>query len=385
MGVRPARKVRKVAILLDLATQATRRVVGGIVNFAATRGNWEISTLLPIGLPVIDDQPPLAFEGVISSYATAQWKDHPHVVYVSTPAEICDGPTVCPDNSEIGWLAARHMLSLGLPHYAYVGIKGNPWSRDRGASYCRELSGAGHKCRAFYYENLDWVRGFRFDPLLSDWLLALPRPCSVFCADDIVASHVSNTAQQVGLLIPEQLAVLGVNDDDLCCSAVYPALSSIGVQGAEIGYEAAQALDLLMSGAFVPNKVLRYVRPSGVVVRGSTEIMGYSDQLVCEALRLIRGRAMSEPITVQQVSDELRISRQHLLRLFASVVGRSPKDEIDLVRTERLRDLLLNSTFPIKQISHEMGFLDPAELSRFCRRTLGKSPREVRQDRPLPV
>jgi LacI family transcriptional regulator len=178
--------------------------------------------------------------------------------------------------------------------------------------------------------------------------------------------------------VPEQVALLGVNDDDLACASTVPPLSSIRPNSEQIGYEAARQLDRGMAGKPAGKPTVTRIAPQEVVQRGSTLVMGYDDPVVCDAMRLIQIRAPREPVMVDQIAAELRVQRQQLNRAFYDCVGHSPKQEIDRVRGERLRAMLMSTSMPMKQIAYEMGFGSPSQLIRFCRRVHSRTPLELR-------
>ncbi|HEX3357022.1 MAG TPA: substrate-binding domain-containing protein [Tepidisphaeraceae bacterium] len=353
----------------------------GVAKYASERGNWSIVVAhdQPEFYVVLGDDDYGKLDGIVAGYA---WERLPQidcpVVYAHTPDRPNTAPTVCADNTEIGRLAAAHLMSLGLPYVAFVGIETNAFSYERQHGFERELK---IHCRQAQLPLLfsNWHEMMHGTRKLKSWLSTLLLPCAVFCADDRIASVVVSAARQSNIQVPERLAILGVNDDDLACASTVPALSSIRINGDLIGYEAARQLDRSMSGESPNRRVVVRIPPKEVVQRGSTRVMGFDDLTVCEAMRLIQARAIREPVVVDQIAAQLGVHRQQLNRSFVECVGHSPKNEIDRVRGDRLRALLLSSAMPIKQIAYEMGFGSPSQLIRFCRRMYSKTPLELRE------
>ena len=374
------RSERRVGVFLNLLTHLTRSIAAGFTRYASKKGNWSV-VLVHEGTDfqvVLGDDDFSTLDGLIVGYA---WEKLPPVkcpvVYAHTPGGPPSGPTVCPDNNGIGRLGADHLLSLGLPYFAFVGLQTLGFSVERQQGFEQALA-AHHRTTQPPMLFATWHEMAHGASAIKQWLSSLLLPCAVFCADDRVAGTVAAAAREAGVQVPEQLAILGVNDDDLACTATIPALSSIRINGEQIGYEAARLLERSMLGKEPRRPTLIRVPPSEVVQRGSTQILGYDDLAVCEAMRLIRTRAPHEPVTVDQIAAELRVHRQQLSRSFSACVGHPPKEEIDRVRADRIRALLIGSEMPVKQIAYDMGFSSPSQLIRFCHRILGKSPSELR-------
>jgi LacI family transcriptional regulator len=371
---------RRVGVFLNLLTKHTRSIAAGVALYASERGNWSITVAQNLAdfYVLIGEDDLAQLDGIIAGYS---WERLPRVeapiVFALTPDQSNSSATVCADNMAIGRLAASHLLSLGLPYFAFVGVERHTFSRERQQGFEQGLADRRRKALPplLFSSWHDLVHGAE---KLKHWLPTLLFPCAVFCADDRVASGVAGAARGLRIQVPEELAVLGVNDDDLACASTVPALSSIHPNSEQIGYEAARQLDHIMSGVSPNTCTVTRIAPQQVIQRGSTLVMGYDDPVVCEAMRLIQIRAPREPVMVDQIAAELRVQRQQLHRSFYECVGHSPKQEIDRVRGERLRALLLSTTMPMKQVAYEMGFGSPSQLIRFCRRVHSKTPLEIR-------
>lgn len=373
---------RRVGVFLNLLTKHTRNIAAGFVKYASERGNWSVVVAQnTAGLRVVLGDDNLGkLDGVIAGYEQEQLPpDHGAIVYVLTPDRPTNVPTVCSDNLAIGQLAASHLVSLGLPYLSFVGVEPHAFSRERQEGFERELKSRRRTALPPLLFT-SWDELTHGAERVRAWLRTLLLPCAVFCADDHMAATVAAGARRLRIQVPEQLAILGANDDDLACASTAPALSSIRLNGEQIGYEAARQLDRSMSGEPPGRPTILRIPPEEVVQRGSTLVMGYDDPVVCEAMRLIQMRAPSEPIMVDQIAAELRIQRQQLNRSFSDCVGHSPKQEIDRVRGERLRALLMSTTMPMKQIAYDMGFGSASQLIRFCRRVHAKTPLEIRRN-----
>jgi LacI family transcriptional regulator len=214
---------------------------------------------------------------------------------------------------------------------------------------------------------------------LAGWIAGLPRPCGVLCPSDEVAHYALTAARAARRRVPEDLAVLGVDNDEVLCELSSPALASID-QGAEkIGYAAAELLDRLMRGEAVPESPV-VVPPTRVVSRRSAELLAVDDPAVSGALAFIRER-FGEPIQVQDVADHVAVSRSSLQRRFRERMDRTVHQELVRVRMERAKLLLLETDQTLPQIAAACGLNYGSHLSLLFRRVTGQSPSTFRAQR----
>jgi LacI family transcriptional regulator len=211
---------------------------------------------------------------------------------------------------------------------------------------------------------------------LAAWVAALPKPIAVLAANDVCGTRLIDACRSANIRIPEQVAVLGVDNDEVLCRLTSPPLSSIDLDTSTIGYQAAQLLDDLMNGRPSPADS-QWMLPRAVVGRQSTDAMAIEDEDLAEALSFIREYAC-QGIGVDDVLQRVTISRATLERKFAAGLGRTPGSEILRVRLERIRHLLHETTYPLDRIAALTGFKNPAHLSVVFKRETGHSPREYR-------
>ena len=214
---------------------------------------------------------------------------------------------------------------------------------------------------------------------MTRWLEGLPKPCGVMACDDYRAIAVIAACDRLGLRVPEDVAVLGVNDDDLSCRITRPPLTSLPLPGYDIGYTAASLIDRALAGEALPAQVLR-LPSEPIVVRESTDVLHYSHADVVAAVRQIRREAGRRPVTVEDLADAVGVTPRTLQDHFQQDLGRTPKQEIDRVRTRVLRQKLLQTDWPIKQIAFHTGFASPAEFSRYFKRQTGLTPNGFRAE-----
>jgi LacI family transcriptional regulator len=289
--------------------------------------------------------------------------------------------TVAIDDVEIGRLAARHLIEQQFRYFAFVGVR-QPWSQDRGKGFAHVLQSAGFEPDVFlvrhHAEQLRVHQGvLPVDPEMQRWLTSLPRPCGLFVANDAWGVEVAGTCALAGLHVPEDVAIVGADDDDLRCEMAQPELSSVAVPWRRIGFTAAEALVRYMDdpGKFHP--ALQLVPPTEVVVRQSSDVVAVSDPDLSSALRYIRRHA-DQPMGVPDVLRAVPVDRRRLERLFRTALGRSPLAEIYRVKADRAKLLLAQTDWSIPVVADKCG-ISPKEFARVFRKTTGQMPTEYRQ------
>jgi LacI family transcriptional regulator len=274
----------------------------------------------------------------------------------------------------IGRLAADHVLERGFRNVAYCGFEGEAWCDAR-------LAGVRQRVEPCAVFRTPW-RGIREHAwqeerdLIAAWLGGLPRPLAVVTCNDVRGHHVLDACRTLGLAVPEEVAVVGVDNAETFCSLCDPPLSSVVPDAERIGYEAAELLQRLMCGESArPNA--RSIPPRGIVVRQSSDSIAISDPDVARAVRFIRENA-HHPIGVEDVLHRTGISRSTLERRFRAALGRSPHDEIQRYRLGRVKKLLGETDWSLARIAEEAGY-DHAEymMVQFKRET-GLTPTQWR-------
>jgi LacI family transcriptional regulator len=265
------------------------------------------------------------------------------------------------DNAAVGRLAAEHLRGRGFRHLAYYGPPDERWSEERQA-------GAGatwfHPSRSGAWEPQQ--------EQLRRWLAGLPKPLGLVAANDIHGLRALDACRRGGLAVPEQVAVVGADEDAELCELSDPPLSSVAFNPERVGFEAAALLDALMRGERAPRKPM-LVPPLGVTARQSTDILAIEDPYVARALHVIRRHAC-DGITVKEILGDIPLSRRSFEHRFARLLGRTPKDEIQRVRIERAKVLLAGTDLKAARISEQLGFHQPAYFSAVFRRETGSTP-----------
>jgi LacI family transcriptional regulator len=211
----------------------------------------------------------------------------------------------------------------------------------------------------------------------------LPTPVGLMAAYDGLARRAVDACALVGRRVPDQVAALGVDNDEVVCEMASVPVSSVAVAAQRIGYEAAALVDRMIAGRDRDLRLIQ-VPPLSIVTRMSTDHLAVSDPLVTEAIRYIRGHA-DQPINVEDVAGALRVSRRNLEQRFSHVLRRSPAAEIRRAHIERACNLLETTDTPLGQVALMSGLADGPSLSRFFRREMGMNPSQYRSSRRLGV
>ena len=288
-------------------------------------------------------------------------------------------PWVETDDEAIARLALDHLLERGFRHMAFYGLTDYHWSLWRCENFVRLAKDAGCDCSVHMVKQrgdraADWAAEQRD---LARWVRQLPKPVGVLACFDIRGRQLLDACRTVGVRVPDDVAVLGVDNDTVLCELSDPALSSIAPDTLRTGYLAAQLLDEMMAKR--PVAAVPYlIKPVGVVARRSTDALAIADEEVSRAVRFIRENAC-EGITVEHVLQAVPLSRRVLESRFRRLLGRTPHREILRCRIERAKELLRGTDLPLKTIAARVGIPHLEYLSVTFKRTTGQTPGEYRR------
>lgn len=374
-----------VAVLVDTATGWGRRLVRGVVNYSQ-RGCWYLwiksgGQESPLWLP-----PDWRGDGIIARIGTqaaarrvrAAGVPAVNISAIELPA--VDFPRVATDLVAAGRLAAEHLLDRGFVHFAYYGLTHRAYVDRHYHGFAQAVAPVCNDC-PFFGTTFDAGAGARTawstrQRGLARWLNTLAKPVAVVTWTTELGRELIHACRREGLLVPEQVAVLAADNDDLLCEACSPSLSGMALTSERIGFAAAELLDRLMGGEPPPGGPL-LLEPTGVVARQSTDTLAVNDPDLACALAFIRSHA-TEPIRVQDVLREVPVSRRWLERRFREVLGRGPAAEIRRVRLARAKRLLAETDLPIPEVARLAGFSSREYLAAVFASELNLSPRQYR-------
>jgi LacI family transcriptional regulator len=389
---RSQRNVPRVALLIETSNAYGRGLLGGIAEYVQAHRPWSIY------LPEMGRADEAAVrrlrgwrgDGILvraesPSLARAVRSASRAVVDLSAAGLLPGTAVVHSDVRLEAKLAFEHLWERGFRHLGFCGVSDYRWVRWQEDRFCELASAAGTKVSTYVKPlRLMRARGWTADRnALAAWLAKLPKPLGIFACYDLRGQQVLEACRSLGLRIPDEVAVIGVDDDVVRCSLSDPPLSSVAPNTRLVGYLAAETLAGMMAGKKVEAS-MRLVPPLGVSARRSTDSIALPDKDVSDALRFIRDHCC-ETITVESVLQRVPLSRRSFEARFLRLVGRTPHAEILRCRLEQARRLLSNTDLPIKTIARDVGAATPEYLSVLFRRMLNTTPSGYRESLQLPL
>lgn len=281
------------------------------------------------------------------------------------------------DAVEVATMAANHLLERRFRHFAYLGVEGRAWSQRREREFASQLAKSGFEPHVYPLPQKAGDRVWEKEQaLIVEWLRKLPKPVGLFACNDDRGREVLEACRLMNLRVPEDVAVLGVDNDEVFCGLAYPPLSSVALNAETAGYRAAELLDGMMQGT-IRNPQRIQVEALGVVTRRSTDIVAVEDEDVATALQYIH-REQGRNISVESVVQEVAVSRRNLEKRFRDTIGRTILEEIQITRLERAKRLLLETTYPVSKVAELAGFGTTGYFIQFFQSRVGKTPRRYR-------
>jgi LacI family transcriptional regulator len=379
--------VRRIALLMGQDLSFCRDAIRGIRAYAMQKSGWMFRNG-PAELQIVPYLRDWRPHGIIANLflpevARQVVKLRKPVVDTACTLDELVGrvPSVDVDHTAVGRLAADHFIERGFVHFAFFGSGTARYSKMREESYRRRLAEAGFEVSCCYGEYVHCVpatTGWKaIEQKARQWLRQLPNPVAVFVSNDVPARNLADMCGQLRLRVPDQVAILGVDDDELECSLASPPLSSIAIPSERIGYEAARLLDRMMSGEKVPCEPV-FLPPVRVVIRQSTDVLAIDDPAVASALAYIRQHAR-ENISVAMVVSKIGIVRRDLERKFRAMLGCSILDELQRVRVELAKGLLSDTRLAMPAVARHSGFSNTQRLAVVFHQRTGMSPTAYRR------
>jgi len=379
----------KVALLVETARGYGRGLLRGVVRYARLHGPWSFYVTPSDFVQSLPQMRQWGGTGIIARIATPAvakailesglptvaldlreeqlQSDHP----LSRLSEIAS------DSHHAAQMAAEHLLERKFPHYAFVGVVDQVWSDRRQRSFCERITAAGYTPHVYSLPRRSRDRAWdREQTTLAAWLKTLPKPLGLMACNDNRGREVLEACRAAGIHIPEQIAVIGVDNDELVCELSDPPLSSVALNAEQGGYRAAALLDAMMRGRVRKPRRLT-VEPLHVVTRRSTDIVALDDFEVALALRFIHSQAAAS-IRTGDVVKAVQISRRALEMRFQKALGRTIHAEIQRNRLERAKRLLLESDIPMPKVAAAVGFNTASYFGQVFREHVGMTPARYR-------
>ena len=303
------------------------------------------------------------------------------VIDTACMLEGLDVPVVDVDHAAVGRLAAEYFIARRYRHFGYFGSGVARCARLRQASFSEVLSKIGGEVRACHIEYLPRLSSRaswkRVNAQVRSWLKELPKPVAVLADHDVAAHDLADMCQLLGLRVPDDVAILGVDDDELECQLAFPPLSSVAIPAQRIGFEAARLLDRILSGRRAAQRTV-FLPPIRVVTRHSTSTFAVDEPIITAALHYIHNH-VAEPLRVSTIAAELVVRRRVLERKFRELLGRSVLTEIHRARIEHLKELLASTDLRMSEVAEQSGFSTPQQMATLFRKVTALAPGQFRR------
>jgi LacI family transcriptional regulator len=379
------KKPPQVALIVESSVSYGRSILQGIARYMSSHHRWSVYfEQHELGSPPPAWLASSRWDGILcrptSPTLARRLQDMKvPVVDLNDLYENLKLPWVGSNHRAIGCLGANHLLERGFRHFAFCGFSKELWAIQRRDGFRAVIE--KENLPVPVYES-PW-RGStvsRWDleiEQIGKWLDDLPKPIGIMACNDARALHLLDACHQTGILVPEEVAVIGVDNEEIFCELCNPALSSIAPDAAGIGYQAAELLDKLMSGQSpLCQRIL--IDPVRVVTRRSSDTLAIKDRTVAAAIRFISEQA-SHGCNVTDVTSFVKVSRSLLERRFRQYLKRSPQAEIRRVQVDRIKQLLTETDFTLERISELSGFEHPEYMSVVFKRLLRQTPGQYRR------
>lgn len=386
------RKIRQVLLVIESSRAYGRGIIEGVSRYVQEQGCWAIQyeehgllSSVPSWLKNWRG------DGVICRTGISPLGTHLRRMNLPLVELLGDGKRfvseVQSDAVVAGRLAAEHFIERGLRNFAYYSYGNSWWGQFRGDAFVDAVKKLGYDAHVFYSKFGTKPEAFPewrtiYSSKLQRWVAELPKPIGIWCAADTIAQRVHAATLKSGFSIPDDVALLGIDNDEHLCNVLTPTLSSVEPNSIVVGYNAAKLLDEKMNRPKNRAKKTAQkiepikIEPLGVVMRQSTDVIAADDPQLVAIARYIRANALNG-LLVADVARQFDISRRTIERRFKKHFGRTVDQEITNLRIEHAKQLLRDTLSPVADIGEQAGF-DRNYFIKAFHRIVGVSPKKYR-------
>lgn len=380
--------MRKVLLLTDYSSGFSRSFLKGIVTYAKEKGPWVFYRMPEYYRELHNDEWILNWamewgaDAIIVQLhgfrIDALKKSHIPIVVHSNKTEMSNAFSISSDYYGTGVLAADYFIKKGYTSFAYYGTPRLVWARERERGFIDRVKEFGFQLYEYSEINLKSSGQWVYNPeTLNAWLHSLPKPIALFACDDSFALHITEACAVSLIKVPDEVAVLGVDNDELLCDISNPFLSSIILDIQNSGFKLGELLDNYINNGVVENREIR-ILPVGIQERESTGFLGITDKNIKLIVDYIH-QNISTKMTIDDLQELVPLSRRVLEMRFKEIVKMPVYQFIISVRVDLLSDLLINSDKPIFELAPICGFESTQNLSRVFKKMKGLSPLAYRK------
>lgn len=375
----------RVALLIDKAGSYDRGLIKGIIHYASLSSPWDFFLEGPAFTTAEEHKTRLKKlklwrpDCIImnESFFTPDFTSLGTPILVTPSKRLIPGViNIVADDEKIGEIGAQYFIDKGYRNLAFYGSDIIFWSKIRKESYRNRVESLN--LNYFEFESLlndKWQSNVNH---LADWLIRLPRPVSVMACNDDFGIHIIEAANMVGINVPHEVAILGVDNDEFICDLYDPPMSSIDQEPENVGFKVAQVVrSLIKDGNKSVDKIVGH--NFRIVTRRSSDIFAIKDDQLVKALNYIKENAAKRSVSVAEVVAATTLSRRLLEIRFRKLLNRSVLREIKLTRIEAIVIKLIATREPISKIAYALGFNSPASFSNYFKNEKQMSPGEFRK------
>ncbi len=374
--------LKRVILLIETSREFGRELLRGIARYSRLNGPWSFYREpgdLKSAIPRLTNwnADGIIMRNTVISQELLKLK-LPTILALHEKTRPPHLPAILTDASAIARLAAEHLLNRGLNQFAFCGFDKLIWSNERKIFFRQILNDAGYKVHVYKKptdKKFDSWNNEQYH--MTEWLQQLPKPIGILACNDDRAQHVLEACKSAGLHVPEEVAVLGVDNDSIICAISDPPLSSIALNVEPAGYAAADLLSKLMNGEPMKGQEI-IATATHVVKRQSTDVLSINDANLVNAIRFIKQNAKNK-FSVNDVVAQTYISRRSLEEKFKKILYRTINEEIKRVRVEQITQVLIESSLSISEITSLFNFTDAEHISRYFKKEKGMGLREFRK------
>lgn len=374
----------KIILLSDFAEEYGKNLLRGIARYSKDNGPWTFCRMPAYYRDTIGIDGILAWakewkaDGIIGQFYNNDEvrrfkKANIPLIAQDFKERLQNVPNITGDYKEAGRMAAEYFLKKGFRNFAFYGFRNIVWSRERAEGFKERVKEAGYDVHLYERTDSRATDLWHYKPsTLTRWLKSLPKPVALMSCDDNLGNHITEASRQIKIKIPDDIAVLGVDNDEMLCDLSDPPLSSIGLDTEKCGYEAARLMHKMIEQG--PGKFEDIVvQPTQVVSRMSTDIFASSDKYIVDALKYIHEN-LDKNLKVNQVLKEVPMSRRSLEKRFVMTTGYPVYEYIYNKRIEKFTQKLLETDMTIFEIALDLGLSDSKNIARQFKQLKGLTP-----------
>lgn len=386
----------KIAFAHNNINHNTEGIMDGITEYIRTKGDWQLIIWPDNSIKSLQFLKKRGCKGAFVSTQTATKAKELYqlgipVIALSTVQDMYNLPYISANSKEVAYMAAEYLLNKEFQNFAFFGLTQAKWAKDRYEHFAEYLKKHNRIVEVYKEKEIPILNDFTpFTRLwinstvgtgqetLINWLNTLPKPVAILASCDIFACHLINVAKEANINIPDEIAILGVNNDTAVCNICDPPLSSIALNFKKAGYTAATLLDSIISGKEKMRGQCVEISPTHVETRGSTDVYAIGDPDIIQAMKYIRKHS-NKPLQVSEIANSVCMSKRSLQMRFQKAIGHSIHDEIVLAHFEIAKILLIETNLPIDEIAIRSGFHYTSNMRRAFKKITGALPQKYRQ------